>query len=59
VEGWLIAVNVIGLLDTSPFRDANQIPLPEDPPVEVRDQEQPEDSGKEKGMDSPGMMELS
>ena len=55
----MTAVNAIGLLDTSPFRDADQIPLLEDLPVEVWAQEQPEDSGEEEGVDGLGMMELS
>ena len=31
VKGWMAAMNAIGLPYTSPFRSANQIPLPENP----------------------------
>ena len=31
MEGWMATINAISLLDTYPFRSADQIPLPEDP----------------------------
>lgn len=34
-KGWMAAVNAIGLPDTSPFRNADQILLLEDPQVEA------------------------
>lgn len=58
-EGWMVAVNAISLPDSSPFRDPDQIPLPDDPLVEVRAHEQPWDGGDEYGEDSLGMVELS
>lgn len=52
-------VNAIGLPDTS-FRNADQIPLPEDPQIEAQAQEYSKDDGKEEeGGESPGIRELS
>ena len=60
MEGWMVAVNTIGLPDTSSFRSANQIPLSEDPEVEAQAQEQSKDSSeKEENAESPEMRELS
>jgi len=36
VEGWMAAVNAIGLPYTSPFRSANQIPLPKNPQIKAQ-----------------------
>nr|POE76804.1 hypothetical protein CFP56_67455 [Quercus suber] len=47
----LVAVNAIRLLDSSVFRDLEQIPLPSDLLV----QEQPQDDAAKQGEDSPGM----
>ena len=58
--GWMVAVNTIGLPNTSSFRSANQIPLSEDPEVEAQAQEQSKDSSeKEENAKSPEMRELS
>ena len=35
IEGWMAAMNTIGLANTFPFRSANQIPLPEDSKAEA------------------------
>lgn len=35
MEGWMAAVNVVGLPENSPFRSADQVPLLEDPEAEV------------------------
>ena len=60
MEGWMVAMNTIGLPDTSSFRSANQIPLSEDPEVEAQAQEQSKDSSeKEENAESPEMRELS
>lgn len=60
VEGWMAVVNVIGLPNTSPFRNADQIPLLKDPQVKAQAQEQFEDgSEEEEGAESPDMLELS
>lgn len=59
-EGWMAAVNAIGLPESSTFRDTNQIPLPSDPPVDEPTQEQPQDDrDEEEGEDSPSMVELA
>ena len=56
----MVAVNTIGLPNTSSFRSANQIPLSEDPKVEAQAQEQSKDSSeKEENAKSPEMRELS
>lgn len=49
VEGWMAAMNGIGLPDSSPFRDAIQIPLPNDHPIEVQANDQSEDTDEEEG----------
>lgn len=54
----MVVVNAISLLESSSFRDASQIPLPDDPPVEAQADNQSEDA-KEEREDSPGMRELS
>lgn len=59
-KGWMATVNAIGLLNTSLFRNADLIPLLEDPQIEAQTQEQSEDDGeKEEGGESPSMEELS
>lgn len=58
MEGWMAVVNAIGLLDNSPYRDASQVPLPKDPPVDTQVDDQGEES-EEEGDDSLGMRELS
>ena len=56
----MVAVNTIGLPNTSSFRSANQIPLSEDPKVQAQAQEQSKDSSeKEENAKSPEMRELS
>lgn len=47
MEGWMAAVNVVGLPENSPFRSADQVSLPEDPEAEVQALEQDEDSSEE------------
>lgn len=60
IEGWMAAVNVVGLLENSPFRSADQVPLPEDPEAEVQALEQDEDSSEEdEGIESLEMRDLS
>ena len=60
MEGWMVVVNAIGLPDTSPFRSADQISLPEDLEVKAQAQEQSEDNSEEdEGAESPEMRELS
>lgn len=49
VEGWMAAMNGIGRPDSSPFRDAIQIPLPNDHPIEVQANDQSEDTDEEEG----------
>ena len=51
-------MNTLNLLEDSPFRDASQVPLPEDPPVNTQDDDQEEESKDERD-DNPGMRELS
>lgn len=47
-------VNAISLPDTSPFSDANQIPLPNDLPIEVQTDDPPMDADEEgKGGTAP------
>lgn len=36
MDGWMVAVEAINLPLSSPFRDPNQVPLPENPPTEVQ-----------------------
>ena len=57
-EGWMAAVNAIGLPETSSFKDMDKIPLPKGPPIKAQAQEQLEDNNEEEGADSPNMMEL-
>lgn len=60
MEGWMAAVNVIGLPENSPFRSADQVPLPEDPEAEVQALEQDEDSSEEdEGTESLETRDLS
>lgn len=47
MEGWMAVVNAIDLLKNSPFRSADQVPLPEDPKAEIQAPEQDEDSSEE------------
>lgn len=58
MEGWMVAVNAISLPDTSLFRNFNQIPLPNDPPVDTQEDDQLEDVEYERE-DSPSIRELS
>ena len=54
MEGWMAAVNAIRLPKNSPFKKADQVLVPEDPAVEVQNEEQEEDnSGDEGGDDNP------
>ena len=56
----MVAVNAIGLLVESPFRKADQVPLPEDPVAKVKTEEQEEDSSdNDEGGESPKSRELS
>ena len=56
----MAAINAIGLPDDSPFRSANQVPLPKDPVVETQVEEEGEDSsGEEEGADSLESRKLS
>ena len=60
MEGWMAAMNAISLLDTSPFRSADQILLPEDPEAQAQAPKQDEDSSeKEEGTKSSELRELS
>ena len=60
MEGWMATMNAIGLPDTSPFKSADQIPLPKDPKVKAQAQEESEDnSEEEEGAKSFEMRELS
>lgn len=54
MDGWMAVVNAFNLPFTSPFRDTNQVPLPEDPEVEVQVVESPMLEEE----DSPSMWEL-
>lgn len=58
MEGYMVAVNAISLLDTSPFKDVNQIPLPNDPPEDTQADDQLKDAKYERE-DSLGIRELS
>lgn len=53
------AVNVVGVLEGSFFKDGSQIPLPNDLPIETQVGEQSEDTEEEEWEDSPSMRELS
>ena len=59
LEGWMAAVNAIGLLESSVFKDPNQIPLPNDPLIQALTQEQSDEEGDKKGEDNPSMAELA
>ena len=50
----MAVVNAIGLPDTSPFRDTNQIPLPDDPPIEVQAKDQSKEANEEEGGERGG-----
>lgn len=39
MEGWMAAVNAIGLPKDSSFRNTDRVPLPEDPAVEAQAEE--------------------
>lgn len=54
----MAVVNALGLLENSPFKDASQFPLLEDPPVDTQANDQEEEFDDE-GDDSPSMRELS
>ena len=59
VEGWMAAINTLGLLNDSPFRSTNRVPLPEDFAVDTQTEEQGEDnSDEEKGAESLESREL-
>lgn len=49
MEGWMVVVNEISLFDTSPFRDANQIALPNEHPIEVQANDQSKDADEAEG----------
>lgn len=56
----MAAINAIRLPKESPFKKANQVPLPEDPVVGVQTEEQEEDSSDDdEGSESPESRELS
>ena len=48
-EGWMVAMNGISLPDTSLFRDANQIALPNEHPIKVQADDQSEDTDEREG----------
>lgn len=52
--GWMAAVDAINLPSSSPFRDLNQVPLPEIPPMKVHVAEHPAVEEE----DSPSMRKL-
>lgn len=55
----MAAMNVIGLPESSTFRDPNQIPLPNDPLVPTPSQEQSDEEDDEEGEESSSMVELA
>ena len=55
----MVTIYAISLPESSPFRDANQIPLLDDPPIEVQANDQSEDAEEEEGEDRLDMRELS
>ena len=56
----MTAVNAIGLLEDSPFRNSEQVLLPKDPTGEVQAEEQVEDNNdEEEDAESPESSELS
>ena len=60
MEGWMAAVNAIGLPKNSPFKKADQVLVPEDPAIEVQNEEQKEDNSDDRGGDNnPESQELS
>lgn len=59
-KGWMAAMNAIGLPKSFALRDASQIPLPNNSPMDIPTQKQPEDDGdEEEREDSPNMEELA
>lgn len=60
MEGWMTVVNTISLLEDSPFRNSEQVLLPEDATSEVQAEEQVENSSdEEEGAVSLESRELS
>lgn len=56
----MAVVNVIGLLEDSPFRSTDRVPLPKDPAIEAQAEEEGKDSSDdEEGAKSPKSQELS
>lgn len=55
----MAAMNVIGLPESSTFRDPNQIPLPNDPLVLTPSQEQSDEEDDEEGEENSSMVELA
>lgn len=54
MEGWMAAVNAIGLPKDSSFRNTDRVPLPEDPAIEAQAEEQGEgNSDEEEAVESP------
>nr|POE62723.1 hypothetical protein CFP56_26483 [Quercus suber] len=63
-KAWELVEQKVGgsssLPDTSPFKSADQIPLPKNPQFEAQSQEQSEDGNeREEGAESPEMRKLS
>lgn len=54
LDGWMAAVDDINMPLSSPFKDPNQVPLLEIPPMEVHAEEHPAVEEE----DSPSMWEL-
>ena len=59
LEGWMVAMNAIGLPESSAFRDPNQIPLANDSPIQASTQEQFDKEDDEEGEESSSMAELT
>lgn len=59
-EGWMAAMNAISLPKSFALKDASQIPLPNNSPMDIPTQKQPEDDrDEEEREDSPNMEELA
>ena len=62
MQGWIVAVEALNLLETSPFRDPTQLPLPNDLSAQAQIGRRPvagSEKGEEEGEDSPSMRELT
>lgn len=58
-KGWMVAVNVVNVLEDSSLRDASQIPLSKDLLTDAQEEEHSKDVEEEEGKDSLGMREFS